>query len=137
MSKHEGCKRQFTHLKRAWYGSANLPRGKKVDSVTMGFYDEEGGTSGEFSMEWEDLGTHVHPRLCAFDDSWSALWEFRDFLEALAQMDGEDPTPEEICALLESMGVEDDTPEKNPYDASPVSCPTCGQPTSRLEVSGE
>ena len=116
MSKHDGCKKQFIHLARAWYGDANGVQrsGEPGDNISIGFDHPDGGTTGEFSIEWVDLGRDVCPQLKVFDDGWSALWEFRDVLEKMAALDGTNPSPEIICKLLESCGIEDTTPVKNP-----------------------
>ena len=113
--KHEGCKRQFIHLGRAWYGAANLKGGEVLDEVFMGFYDAEGGTTGEFSVRWTMLGRKPTAELRAFDDAWSALWAFGDVLARLAELDGTNPTPAAVCAVLGECGVEDVTPTECPY----------------------
>lgn len=110
MKDHTECKRQFTRLSRAWYASANLPEGGKVEIVTIGFYHPDGGTTGEFQVSWEHLGGKLTPRLCAFDDSWNALFNFGDMLESMADIDGEDISPDEFCQLLIALGIEDATP---------------------------
>lgn len=109
MKKHDGCKRGFIHLSAAWYGKACLADGEEVDEVMIGFYHPKGGTTGEFAIRWTHLGGKITPRLEAFDDSWHALYEFRDVLAKLAEHDSQDPTPEVICALLVECGVKDMT----------------------------
>ena len=108
--KHYGCKRMFTQLSRAWYAEANL-RHDLLDEIMIGFYHPGGGTTGEFAIRWEELGGESTPRLEAFDDSWSALWEFRDLLEKLAEVDDQDITPVQLCDILISLGIEDNTKE--------------------------
>jgi len=49
------------------------------------------------------------PRLKAFDDSWSALWLFKDLLEKISKIDGQDIQESEFCELLDSLGVIDIT----------------------------
>ena len=109
MKTHEECKRGFTHLSASWYGKACLGHDEYVDQVMIGFYHHEGGTTGEFAIRWMSLSGNVTPRLEAFDDAWHALYEFRDVLARLAEHDGEDMPPEDVCALLVECGVEDMT----------------------------
>lgn len=115
MKDHSECKRQFTQLSRAWYADANLRGSEVKDEITIGYYHLGGGTTGEFCIRWIELSKRPTPMLNAFEDSWSALWNFRDVLEKLADLDSENPTPEEICKVLVSCDVEDRTPEKSPY----------------------
>jgi len=116
MNKHDGCKRRFVHLARAWYGEANgiFNSGEPGDSISIGFDHPDGGSTGEFSIEWMWVGRDICPQLKVFDDGWDALWEFRDALEKMAALDGTNPGPEIICKLLESCGIEDTTPVKDP-----------------------
>lgn len=109
MKNHEECKRGFTHLSKSWYGKANLDRSHEVDSVTVGFYHPKGGTTGEFTFTWEELGGKVTPKLTAYDDSWNALFLFGDMLEEMAAIDGEDITPDDFCNMLVSVGIENMT----------------------------
>jgi hypothetical protein len=94
-------------------------RNKKdfIDEINLGFYDDDGGTTGEFCFRWVMLGNKPVPKIVAFDDSWDALWQFRDVLEKLAVLDDTNPTPGTIRSLLTSLGVEDTTKTKNPYEA--------------------
>jgi len=109
MKDHSSDKRKFTHLSESWYGKENLARSEKIDSVTMGFYCEDGGTSGEFTIVWIELGGRIVPQLRAFDDSWSALWGFRDVLEEMSNRDDENITPKQLCEILIKCGVKDNT----------------------------
>jgi len=110
MKDHTGCKRGFTQLSKAWYGPANLERSTNVDEMSIGFYHPEGGTTGEFQIVWEELAGKITPRLMAYDDGWNALFNFGDMLESMADIDGEDISPDEFCKLLESLGIENMTP---------------------------
>ena len=114
-NRHEGCKRQFSHLSRAWYGDVNLATGAVRDSVTMGYYHPGGGTTGEFTMSWRYIGGKLTPRLDIYEDSWEVMWLFSDVLESLSHLNGTNPSPTEIAALLVSCGIEDATPTKSPY----------------------
>jgi hypothetical protein len=112
---HEGAKRQFVHLSRAWYGKANLVNFKCTDRIQIGFYSDGGGTSGEFIIEWKPLCGKETPCLHVFDDAWDALYRFSDVLAKMAERDSEDITPREMCKLLVSCGVEDATPEEESH----------------------
>ena len=115
MNKHSECKRQFIQLSRAWYRDVTLRNSELIDEIMIGFYHPGGGTTGEFAIRWVELGGSPAGMLCSFDDSWSALWEFRDLLERLSGLDGLNPSPGEIVKLLEELGVEDATPAKSPH----------------------
>lgn len=107
----ERCERHFTQLSRAWYGKYNLPEGQRVEVITIGFYDPEGGTIGEFQINWRHLGGELVPRLEVFNDSWNALSRFPELLEWMREMDDENVTPEQVCDFLRSIGVRDATKE--------------------------
>lgn len=108
-NKHEGCEKGFTHLSKAWYGEACLKDSEVIDKITIGFYAQDGGTSGEFCVAWEGLAGRPVPRLCVYDDGWSALNEFSDLIKKMADFDGQDISPEEFADLLLSMGIKDRT----------------------------
>lgn len=114
-SQHEGDERQFYQHSRAWWGKDVPLSNNTIEEINIGFYCPDGGTSGEFCIEWISLNNQNVPRLKAFEDSWSALWEFRDVLEKLAELDSTNPSPEEICELLKSCNVKDATPTENSY----------------------
>jgi len=109
MKDHTGDTRQYSQLSRAFYGPILLKGGNLIDEILMGFYSPNGGTSGEFAMAWIEVGGNITPRLEAFEDSWSALWGFRDLLERLKDLDSENPSPETICKILDDLGVIDIT----------------------------
>jgi len=117
-NKHEGKIRGFYHLSEAWYADANLKNrsDKIVDQVMIGFFGSygEGGTTGEFAIEWHDIGGKTHPRLQVFDDAWEALTHFSDLLVEMAKLDNTDPTPAEFCKLLIQLGIKDLTPRTRP-----------------------
>lgn len=110
MKNHDGDKRQFYHLSKAWYAAANLTNPDILDEITIGFFSPDGGTSGEFVIRWRKLGDSFAARLEAFDDSWDALSNFKDLIDKLAELDETNPTPDEIAALLVECGIEDATP---------------------------
>jgi hypothetical protein len=109
--------RTFVHIGRAWYGRTRLPSDREVDVVYFGLSSEGGGTCGEFSMKWIDLGNHgPTPLFGAFDDSWRALPHIQDVLNALAKR--RSATPAEFCALLVECGFKDETEEVRPSEAA-------------------
>lgn len=124
MSKdHTGHIKQYTILSEAYYAEANLqsapypdtkPYLHKVDNVEFGFYFPDGGTSGEMSMNWYrfERGGSLAPCLEVFNDAWHSLAQFRDVLDALAEVDGQDITPHEFCAILDRCGFVDATLRK-------------------------
>jgi hypothetical protein len=117
-SKHEGDERRFIIMSQAWYGDA-AKRGTQSnpndDEVLLGFYCPDGGTSGEFSIKWRELGNRMVPYLKAFDDSWSALHNFSDVIAALAKLDATNPTVDQVASVLVKCGVKDATPRESPY----------------------
>jgi hypothetical protein len=122
MKDHSGMIRGFYHFSEAWYADAN--RNKDcVDEVMIGFYGPNGdqGTAGEFSVRWTELGSEITPQLQAYDDSWYALAQFSDLIEAMGEIDGKDVSPKTFCELLKSLGFKDLTPRKNPYALDPPS----------------
>lgn len=89
----------------------------------VGFYGIEpdgGGTTGEFAIRWTKLGAKITPVLCVYDDAWDTLWECRDVLERLAQIDGQDVEPDAIRQILEECGIKDATETKSPYPPKPT-----------------
>ena len=115
MKNHSGCERQFVQLSKAWYADVSLRGSDIVDEIMIGFYHPKGGTTGEFAIRWTNLAGTPTPMLCSFDDSWSALWEFRDLLEKLSELDSSIPSPNEIVITLETLKIKDATQTKNPY----------------------
>lgn len=104
MKDHGGMIRGFTHFGGSWYGRNVHPT---EDRISIGFYtvDGNGGTTGEFSVQWRELSRKAVPRLECFSDAWDALTHFQDFLSELAKLDDSDPTPEQVCALLRELGI--------------------------------
>lgn len=123
MSKnHEGDIKQYVVLSEAWYGDANLktprpetkPYLKKVENVMFGFYCPDGGTSGEMAMNWYLLGDDKTASACleCWNDAWHTLAQFKDVIDALADVDNEDISPKQFTAILDKCGFVDATPRK-------------------------
>lgn len=107
--KHFDCTRCFSHLKEAYYGENILKHADFEDDITLGFYHADGGTTGEFSIKWVNIGSKVVPKLEAFDDSWNALLCFADVLQKMAENDNNNLTPQEFCELLKTCDITDIT----------------------------
>ena len=117
-NKHKGDERRFIIMSQAWYGDAVAKKvGNKPedDEILIGFYCPTGGTSGEFSIKWRELGKRNVPYLKAFDDSWSALANFADVIAGLKGLDATNPTVEQVAKVLLACGVKDATPRESPY----------------------
>ena len=124
--KHDGDEMRFSRLGEAWYAATALRDGVN-EEVCIGFYCPDGGTTGEFSVEWKTLGGKSVPELRCFSDGWSALANIPGLLAMLEQMDEADPTPDAFCLGLLALGLTDGTPRTPPKGyAKPVKCPTCG-----------
>lgn len=120
---HEGDIKQYIHTAGAWYAKSSLSNADYLDEVMFGFYSPDGGTSGEMGVRWYNLGTkwkqlpsgyhqipHIAPKLEVFSDAWHTLAQFKDVIDKLAEVDGEDITPRDFCQVLESCGFVDNTP---------------------------
>jgi hypothetical protein len=101
---HSGAVRGFHIYSEAWY---RINQAGRVDEIMVGMYHPEGGTSGEFAIEWTMLAGKPTPCLKAFGDSWSALLQFQDLLAWLATVDGQNPSPRLVSQKLRDLGVSD------------------------------
>ena len=81
----------------------------------FGLYGIDGSTSGEMCVRWKELGGKIVPQLQVFDDGWSALASFPDLILELGDLDNQNITPKEFCALLKGLGFKDLTARVNPY----------------------
>lgn len=121
MNKHDGCVKQFIILSQAHYADACLTaseRSRGIDEITFGFYHPGQGSTGEMTIHWHDLRAHHPPvpRLEAFDDSWSALSQFKDVIDKLAELDDTSPTVAQVAEVLTQCGFIDNTPRKEPHE---------------------
>ena|SRR5260221_164364 len=115
---HEGDLKQYLLTSEAyypWHYDKDV-----VDEVMFGFYSPDGGTSGEMAIEWHQLqnGKPPAPQLTCFSDAWHALAQFKDVIDAMAEVDDQDITPKEFCQLLDRCGFVDRTQRKlvNTFD---------------------
>ena len=110
----------FVISQEAWYAAPDT----RVE-IYVSLDAPGGGTVGEFSFRWVDLGrTPPAPRLEIFDDAWRALVEIESrtdgrFLEGLAARDGRNLPVAEIARWLKSLGFADTTSRVAPADVSP------------------
>lgn len=109
MRDHSGCIRGFYRSVKAYYAHFEEVDGefKPIEPVDImiGMYHPDGGSSGEFSIVWDDA---LGPQLRAWDDGWSALFRhFLDLLKEMEKLDNEEPTEEEMANLLLSLGIHD------------------------------
>lgn len=105
--EHRGCVKGFHWYSRHWHSKGQPTDSRIKDRLCIGFYPKEGGTTGEFMIEWEDIGPYVAPRLKAFDDSWHALSQMPELLQLMANWDGEHKRPEELSKALVDLGFTD------------------------------
>lgn len=103
---NQQCYRAYIRSSKAYYSQSQL---KDPISVMVGMYHPEGGTSGEFEFEWVVLTGKGCARLKCFEDSWSALWQFKDLLEKMSEIDSQEIQEPEFCKLLDSLGIIDIT----------------------------
>lgn len=109
-NKHNRMIKGFSHLSRTYYGESILHKNDDfVDEVNFGFYDNQGCTTGEMYVQWVKLDNQVYPKLSVLDGSWSALAQFHDLIDLLAQHDDKRITPDEFCQLLLQCGFKDIT----------------------------
>jgi hypothetical protein len=80
-----------------------------TERVMVGMYHPDGGTSGEFEVEWIVLQQQKCAKLKSFEDSWSALWLFKDLIEKMSEIDSDKIQEPEFCKLLDSLGIIDIT----------------------------
>jgi hypothetical protein len=107
---HKDGIKGFYHLSKAWYGEANLRDSKYQDEITIGFFHPEGGTSGEFSVRWQELGGKSTPQLQVFNDGWSALSKMPELISKLGELDNMHISPIAFSGMLIEIGFKDLTP---------------------------
>ena len=105
-------RRAFVITGEAWYASAALPDG--VQEIVIGDYPEEGGTCGEFIIQWRELSGKIVPRLKAYDDSWAMLAYCHDLIDALATFDDKNMTVQDLATVLKDLGFIDVTQRERP-----------------------
>ena len=125
MKDHSGDNRGFTWTGQAWYGKSALSHLNYTDEVTIGYYAEDGGTSGEFSIRWIPLSGESVPKLEVFNDGWHALATMPDLIAALSEADDQNITPAQLCEVLLSLGFRDRTERRD--QGRKARCKECGR----------
>lgn len=105
-----GYKRAFIHLKDSWYGNHILSKHDYLDEVTFGLYDEtDGGTIGELSMNWYEIGNDIVPVLKVYNDAFRVMNDFSDILQTLSDYNEVNFIPKQFCEILNNHGFTDAT----------------------------
>jgi hypothetical protein len=132
MKSHEGCERGFYILSESWYADS-VKREGTIDEIMIGMYHPDGGSTGEFAVRWIMLANKATPRLEAYDDSWSALQNFRDMLNWMESVDNQNISPKSFAEALRNFGVKDLTKRESPYRPKPKSDSKNEKPTWRQD----
>jgi len=108
-------KRSYIQLSRAWYGEIYLKDQRArsvpvVDDVIIQVETKE--KYHEAFIKWHLLNGEPRPQFAAYDDAWAIFKLVPDLFDELARRQDKNPTPEEICQLLEELHFEDVTPTK-------------------------
>jgi hypothetical protein len=108
----------FVVTHKAWYAETAL-FGDCVAEISVGLYDEEGGTTG-VNFRWRDLGRGgIACRLETYDDSWSAFLRMPELMRWMQKWDETfktpTPTPEDLISWLKMNGFRDLTKYDSPY----------------------
>jgi hypothetical protein len=114
MSKKEEAPRRYVVLSKAWYGKACLKNSTTgnghipvAEEVTITI--DEGGLSADCGFVWEELQREPAAKFEAFHDSWLALSYVDGLLVAMAELGDKNPSPDDICAMLDRLGFVDAT----------------------------
>ena len=89
---------------KAWYKDQI-----KKPSISFGMYvkGDTGGTSGEMSMVWENLGGELSAQLQCYDDAFIQLYTFKDLLLKLSKLDNKTLKVEYFIQILNECGFKD------------------------------
>jgi hypothetical protein len=96
------AKRGFYWLNKAWYGVRD-----EQDQIMFGLYVPGGGTPGEMSMRWDNVGGTLTPVLRAYDDAWAVLASCVDLLLVLANHDNANIPATKFVEILKAHGFAD------------------------------
>jgi hypothetical protein len=96
--------RGFSWSNRAWYADANR---LKYGMVHFGIYHTEGGTSGEMTMEWDELCGKIVPQLKVYNDGWKSLSTFKDVIDELGKVNNVAISDTQFVSILKACGFED------------------------------
>lgn len=111
MNYHKGTQRAFSASHKTYYADKN-----KNPSWHLGFYAEDGGTTGEFEIQIEPQNKFI--KLDCYSDSFDALLKFSDVLEALQMLDsaGRDIVEKDVWDILWLFEIEDITKYHNDWN---------------------
>lgn len=115
--------RQFIIEAETWYADTRPKKDRVVAELRCGLDSSEGGTFGEWFIEWTELGGRPAAQLHVFDDSWNALVEseFHLVMEELARDSGQGAASiEEVVSMLKSRGWRDITQRTDPSGQTPA-----------------
>jgi hypothetical protein len=105
---YSSCVRGFHRPNNAWYSAVTKNNPGVLDSFTIGFYDiKDGGTLGEFDIDWVKLAGTVVPKMRAFDDAWGTFPHFADLFAKMAQIDDAGISPDKFAEILLSCDIRD------------------------------
>ena len=99
----DDCIKGFFIPVEAWY--KNTVTGNP--EIWIGFYCKNGGTAGEFKIEWDNIGIRLH----AYNESWEALSKMPELIALMAKYDREkiEPDIKEFAEQLKKIGFKDIT----------------------------
>ena len=108
--------RSYIVLSKAWYGGEAVMKNRTTGAGGVPVVEEvwitvdDGKVFGEFGLEWLVFQCIPTAMLRAFCDSWAAMRSIPGLLDALAEIGENDPSPDDICTMLDRLGFVDTTP---------------------------
>lgn len=115
------CSFGFHRRNEAWYWTvpetrANTSDQALVDEFMIGDYADDGSTSSEFSIVFQNLGVKspCTPKIGMFNDSWHLMFEqpIQTLFTRLAELG--DISPDDLKTLLLELGFADLTSRDKP-----------------------
>ena len=103
---YTGTIRGYFRTSKAWYAQSYAATGTPL-RVSFGMYAPDGGTLGDMSMVWVQIGNELVPQLQCFDDAWEALSLFSDLLQKMAEVNDACITEAQFVEMLDSCGFRD------------------------------
>jgi len=106
-------KRTYIQLSRAWYGKTCITAYSKLSAPVVDEISIKAGGS-EFVISWKRVvDLEDVSELQVFDEAWGILVnDCADLLKELALLADTAPSPDCIAEVLEGLGFEDKTQEK-------------------------
>jgi len=78
------------------------------DCITIGI-DKGNPIIGLFNIRWVKIFDEYCPRLECYDDGWEVLNEFKDLLEIMAGLNGQNISRSDFCKMLDELDIIDKT----------------------------